>query len=580
VKGGFDNVESPSLLSLLRRKGVSPYLVQWVGSFLRDRTCRLTFQGFPCFFAPVSVGVPQGSLISPLLFVIYVSSLHLEIPRSLIISYVDNFAVTVASPSYRINVRLLQKSFSAVRRKASPINISFSVPKTELIHWRTARSNEPPCSLPVQLEDHLFYPQSHLKWLDFIFSPTFDSRSHFSRRYTLANAALATIRRLSLTGMGLPPYLCLSLARSLLAPILLYGSAIWVPPPSIMCLMSVFWHRVCRWITNCFSSTNLTCLHREACLSPLPVLVRHQRRRAGLRLICSSPEINPATAPLPKSVLTFSPHRASPMARGKITSQPYLFFNLDWRTAPDKIKNPRYRHNAITALANAAAPLVEDVSTLPPISLHLIDYLPPIPGIVPSYSRLKLRAKQLLLSDLSATLAPLYYPYPPSTRPHPFMGLGKFVAGRIHQMRSGKAISWLPPRGAILMPTCPACYAWRPRRPWNTPSCPAPPPPVRDPASSKGSRTWTPRPLSGPTSSCSLRWLSSSTPLPLVSLRGCPLLPPPSTPLLQIPSSKLLPHPPMALETSLAVLLSLISYSCFATIIGRVGGTSYVCFIC
>jgi len=258
VKGGFDNVESPSLLSLLRRKGVSPYLVQWIGSFLRDSTCRLTFQGSPRSFAPVSVGVPQGSPISPLLFVIYVYSLHLEIPRSLIISYVDDFAVTVASPSYRTNVRLLQKSFSALKRKASPINISFSVPKTELIHWRTTRSNESPCSLPVHLEDQLFYPQPRLKWLGFIFTPAFDPRSHFSRRYTLANAALATIRRLSPPGMGLPPYLCLSLARSLLAPILQYGSAVWNPPPSIMGPMSVFWHRVCRWITNCFSSTNLT----------------------------------------------------------------------------------------------------------------------------------------------------------------------------------------------------------------------------------------------------------------------------------------------------------------------------------
>jgi len=56
VKGSFDNVESPSLLSLLRRKEVSPYLVQWVGSFLRDRTCHLTFKGSPRLFAPVSVG--------------------------------------------------------------------------------------------------------------------------------------------------------------------------------------------------------------------------------------------------------------------------------------------------------------------------------------------------------------------------------------------------------------------------------------------------------------------------------------------------------------------------------------------
>jgi len=241
VKGGFDNVEACSLLSLLRRKGVSPYLVQWVGPFLRDRTCHLTFQGSPCTFAPVSFGVPQGSPISPLLFVIYVSSLHLGSPRSLTISYVDDFAVTVASPSYRMNVRLLPKSFSALKRKASPINISFSVPKAELIHWRTARSNEAPCPLPVQLEDQLFYPQSHLKWLGFIFTPSFDPRPYFSRRYTLANTALATIRRLSPLGIGLPPHLCLSLGRSHLALILLYGSVVWSATPAILNPMSVFW---------------------------------------------------------------------------------------------------------------------------------------------------------------------------------------------------------------------------------------------------------------------------------------------------------------------------------------------------
>ena len=399
-------MESPSLLSLLRRKGVNPYLVQWVGSFLRDRTCRLMFQGSPRPFAPVSVGVRQGSPISPLLFVMYVSSLHLETPWSLIMSYVDDFAVTMASPSYRTNVRLLQESFSSLKREAPPINISFSIPKTELMHWRSASSNEPPCSLPVQLEDQLFYPQSRLKWLGFIFTPSFDPRSHFSRRYILEHAALATIRRLSPSGMGLPPYLCLSLARSLLAPIVLYGSAVWDPPPSIMGPMSAFWHRVCRWITNCFSSTNLRCLHSEACLPPLPVLIRHQRRLAGLRLFCSPPEINPATARLPKSVPTFSPDSAPLLAHGKITSQPYLFFNLDWRSTPDKAKNPRYRHNAITAVANMAVPLVHDVSTLPPIYLHLIDYLPLVPGVVPSYARLKLMAKQLLLSDWSSAPAP------------------------------------------------------------------------------------------------------------------------------------------------------------------------------
>jgi len=53
---------------------------------------------------------------------------------------------------------------------------------------------------------------------------------------------------------------------------------------------------------------------------------------------------------------------------------------------------------------------------------------------------------------------PARYPYQPSLKPHPFMGLDKFSAGRLHQMRSGKSYlrthsSW--ERDAPT--TCPRC---------------------------------------------------------------------------------------------------------------------------
>jgi len=121
----------------------------------------------------------------------------------------------------------------------------------------------------------------------------------------------------------------------------------------------------------------------------------------------------------------------------------------------------------------------------------------------------------------------------------------------------GKVISRITPQGTTLMPTHPARCTLRPNRPSCMPSYPAPRPPVKDPASSKGSRTWPPRPQSGPTNSSSLRWLSSFSPPRLVSLLGCPCLLPPSTPPLQTPSFSLPPYPPLALETSYRFILSL-----------------------
>jgi len=131
-------------------------MVDWVSSFLSERTCTLVFQGSPNISSPVSVGTPQGSPSSPLLFLLYLAPVHMSIPRGLMVSYVDDFSITVASPSYRSNVRRLQRLFSTIATKGRDIGVSFSVPITELIHWRTPSQRSPPSQTPIELENHLF----------------------------------------------------------------------------------------------------------------------------------------------------------------------------------------------------------------------------------------------------------------------------------------------------------------------------------------------------------------------------------------------------------------------------------------
>jgi len=149
IKGGFDNGNASILCSSLKKAGVPHFMVSWIGSFLSQWTCRLLFQGSPKTFSPVQVGTPQGSPISPLLFVIYVASLHIQIPRGLSLSYVDDFALSAASTSYTTNIRTLQRAFRRIRARASAREVGFSVPKTELIHWRTPLERDPPRPQPL-----------------------------------------------------------------------------------------------------------------------------------------------------------------------------------------------------------------------------------------------------------------------------------------------------------------------------------------------------------------------------------------------------------------------------------------------
>jgi len=159
IKSGFDNVDNNTLARILREGPIPPFLVSWVSSFLGERSCTLIFQGAPGTPAPVNFGCPQGSPISPLLFLLYLAPPHFRIPRGLMISYVDDFALTVASLSYRGNIRRLQELFERLERKASHLQVSFSVAKTQLIHLRTpSQRNSPKCVSPIQIEGNCVTP--------------------------------------------------------------------------------------------------------------------------------------------------------------------------------------------------------------------------------------------------------------------------------------------------------------------------------------------------------------------------------------------------------------------------------------
>jgi len=342
IKGGFDNLNSSTLGSMMSARGINPYLVSWTQSFLSGRSCRLLFQGWPKTFSLVSVGTPQGSSVCPLLFVIYVSRLHSEIPFGLTLSYVDDLALTVSLASYRRNIQLLQGHYTRIKAKGIHLGVGFSIPKTELIHWRTNRDRHPPSGTPIHLDVELFRPKEEIRWLGYWFTPSLSTTPHFTKRLAKAQAAFVAIKSLSPPGMGLPPFLCDRLASSLLFPILGSWGEVFTPTVHMLRKLSAFTHKTQTWCTNCFLCTATNILAIKACLPPLDWLFSYKRRLAGLRILCSPSQLNTSTARLPPSVETRSQHRHASDNRSLLRGNAGHRNPLPWRCPRTPTKNRAY----------------------------------------------------------------------------------------------------------------------------------------------------------------------------------------------------------------------------------------------
>ena len=461
IKAGFDNVNVSKLRALLLSKNISSNMVDWVSSFLTGRWCTLVFQGAPDLSAPVSVGTPQGSPLSPLLFLIYVAPLHSRIPTGIMVSYVDDFSLTVVSPSHRSNIRRLEGLFLEISRRASALDVPFSVPKTELIHWWSHSERSPAALSPITLDGQVFHPSGVVRWLGYWLSPALNTSNHFNHRLALANASFSFVKRLSSPEGETRPFLAHRVAMSLFLPILTYVADHLVPNHRTTLSMNSFWHRVCRWVTNSFYSTPTSILTREACLPPVDVYCRHRRRLAALRIACAPPTHNPAAARLPASFPSLSSFRALDSSRHLTKGLSSYYLPLNWRTPVPS--PPMRKHLPIDALAHLTIPLGEGLSRFP-----LVLKIPPPPGenipppllMARTYKALKVRSQLLMTGEWDSFHPPSnYYTYPCRLDPHPFMGLDRFIAGRLHQIRAHKSYLAAHPAWWSEDPdsSCPSC---------------------------------------------------------------------------------------------------------------------------
>ena len=130
----FDKVDHGIVLKKLSLLGIRGQLLKWIESFLTARTQMVLVNGVLSEPAPVLSGVPQGSVIGPLLFLILIGDIDKNVAHAFIASFADDTRLLCEVKNVS-DASSLQSDLEAVYEWETENNSSFNNKKFEALRY-------------------------------------------------------------------------------------------------------------------------------------------------------------------------------------------------------------------------------------------------------------------------------------------------------------------------------------------------------------------------------------------------------------------------------------------------------------
>ena len=215
----FDSVPHKRLLVKLQAHGITGKLLNWIKIFLSGRRQLVVINSFQSHESSVISGVPQGSVLGPLLFLIYVNDLPRVIssPSLLFADDTKLFRLITDHDSFQ----QFQNDILTLERWSKLWQLNFNTKKSFIMHL--GRNN--PCYTYYIDNDPLQSVEEH-KDLGVIMDSNLKFHTHTSAVASKANQVFGLIRKsfTNLNGHILP-----LLYKSLVRPHLEYATVVWGP---------------------------------------------------------------------------------------------------------------------------------------------------------------------------------------------------------------------------------------------------------------------------------------------------------------------------------------------------------------
>jgi hypothetical protein len=221
-KKAFDSVAHDRLSKKIDQFGFHPKTVAWLKAFLSNRSQRVVFRAAKSTPQPVVSGVPQGSVMGPFLFLLYVNDMD-SLVSSQLLKFADDLKLFRRIPRQMPNIEanILQSDINALETWSVENALRFNAAKCSVLHF--GRSN---LEFPYQLSSEVLNACSQIKDLGVVITSDLKWSEHCLSVATKANQMLGMVRRniKHFTRASL-----IMLIKSLIRPHLEYAVQVWRP---------------------------------------------------------------------------------------------------------------------------------------------------------------------------------------------------------------------------------------------------------------------------------------------------------------------------------------------------------------
>ena len=224
LEKAFDTVNHKILCEKLNHYGLRGNINNLIQSYLTNRNQYVSLNGFDSEINNLNIGVPQGSSLGPLLFLIYINDFRLCLNETSSGHFADDTFVMYSNKKLKTIETVVNTELKQVSKWLKLNKLSLNSDKTNLIFFHSKQRILNYDGISIKFDNKRLVPVDNIKYLGMYFDKHLSWDYHIqqlSKKLSRANGIISKLRH------NAPIQTCLQVYYAIFYSHLIYGCNIW-----------------------------------------------------------------------------------------------------------------------------------------------------------------------------------------------------------------------------------------------------------------------------------------------------------------------------------------------------------------